>query len=275
LCPGVCASDISLDDYRQQIRRLILFFDGRKDKVATELEREMKRLARQKEYEEAAYVRDRFLALAHLKDISLIRGAFEEKTMAHRSAIPHRIEAFDVSNIFGQHAVGAMVVFIDGQPAKSEYKRFKIRTVKGISDTGALIEILRRRFQHSALVTCNWPLATRQTSGDSRVASREIWPLPNLIVIDGGKAQLNAGVKVLTELGWPIPILAVAKGRERKKADQYYYGPGRFQDERLLRQIRDEAHRFAINYYRTLHRKQIGKGLGKGRTLLNKINAVT
>lgn len=249
LCPGVCAGDITIDEYRKQVRRLVYFFDGRKDKVIADLEREMKRLSREKRFEEAARLRDRYMALYHLRDISIVRGAFEEKTMAERGSIPHRIEAYDVSNIFGKYAVGAMVVFIDGQPAGDQYKRFKIRSVSGISDVGALVEVLRRRMQHSNLADGG------QLSADSR--KQDLWALPNLIIIDGGKPQLNAVIKVLTEFGAQIPVLAVAKGRARKRADQYYYGPGRFSDERLLRRVRDEAHRFAISYYRMLHRKGI------------------
>lgn len=241
LCPGVCAGAMSVDDYRKRVRQLIYFFEGRKEKVIRELEREMKRLSGEHRYEEAARVRDSWEALYHLKDISLIAGAFEEKTMARRGAVPHRIEAYDVSNIFGNFAVGAMVVFTDGEPDKNEYKRFKINTVPGISDVGALVEVLRRRMEHSHL--------------SKATDSREPWTLPDLIIIDGGKGQLNAAVKVLTEFGAQIPILAVAKGRERKRADQYYYGPGGFGNENLIRRVRDEAHRFAISYYRTLHRK--------------------
>jgi excinuclease ABC subunit C len=249
LCPGICAGEISVEEYRRRIRQLIYFFDGRKDKVITELEREMKRLSKNQQYEAAARLRNSWEALYHLKNISLMRGAFEEKTMGQRGAVPHRIEAFDVSNIFGNYAVGAMIVFTDGQPDKNEYKRFRIKTVKGISDVGALVEVLRRRMQHSNLAY------SRPPSADSH--EQDVWTLPNLIMIDGGKGQLNAAVKVLTEFGAQIPLLAVAKGRERKRADQYYYGSGRFHDERLVRRVRDEAHRFAINYYRILHRKAL------------------
>ncbi len=250
LCPGICAGDISRQGYRKQVRRLTYFFDGRKDKVIAELEREMKHLSRNKKFEEAVRIRDRYLSLCHLKDISLMRGAFEERTIAERSLVPHRIEAYDVSSIFGKYAVGAMVVFVDGQPVGSEYKRFKIRSVTGISDVSALVEVLRRRFGHSVFANKTGPLSAK-----TRPFDKKEWPLPNLIILDGGKPQLNAAIKVLTEFGAQIPVLAVAKGRERRRADQYYYGLDRFDDERLLRQIRDEAHRFAISYYRTLHRK--------------------
>jgi excinuclease ABC subunit C len=250
LCPGPCAGAIELTEYKKRIRHLVLFLQGKKRAVIKELLREMKRASREKRYEEAAKLRDQLVDLEHLRDISLLR-AFEEKAMPQLGGVPHRIEAYDVSNILGNFAVGAMVVFRDGEPDKNEYRKFKIKTVPGISDVGSLLEILRRRLSHSR------PEFTQERRKGEGQSGFELWPLPNLIVIDGGKAQLNAAVKALTEYGLQTPVLAVAKGPSRKKADEYWYGPRVLRNENLLRRVRDEAHRFAINYHRSLHRKSL------------------
>jgi excinuclease ABC subunit C len=250
LCPGPCAGAIDLAQYKKQIRHLILFLQGKKHAVIKELLREMKRASREKRYEEAAKLRDQLADLEHLRDISLLR-AFEEKSMPQVGGVPHRIEAYDVSNIFGKFAVGVMVTFRDGEPDKDHYRKFKVRTVPGISDVGSLLEILRRRLSHSR------PEFTQEHRKGERESELKLWPLPNLIVIDGGKAQLNAAVKALTEYGLQTPVLAVAKGPSRKKADEYWYGPRVLRNENLLRRVRDEAHRFAINYHRSLHRKSL------------------
>lgn len=248
LCPGPCAGTIDLAEYKKRIRHLILFLRGKKREVMKELGREMKRASREKRYEEAAKLRDQLADLEHLRDISLLR-AFEERVMPQVGGVPHRIEAYDVSNISGEYAVGVMVTFKDGEPDKGEYRKFKIKTVRGISDVGALLEILRRRLSHSR------PEFAPQHKKGSESTDLELWSLPNLILIDGGKAQLNVAVKALTEYGLQTPVLAVAKGPARKGAFEYWYGPRVLRDQNLIRKVRDEAHRFAIQYYRQLHRR--------------------
>jgi excinuclease ABC subunit C len=152
---------------------------------------------------------------------------------------PHRIEAFDISNIQGQEAVGSMAVWEAGTTKKADYKRFKIRTVPGADDVAMLAEVLRRRYGK---------------------ALEEGQPLPDLILLDGGRGQLNAGVRVLEELGLDyLPIVALAK-----RAEEVYH-PGSPQPLVLdlaspalqtLQRIRDEAHRFAIAYHRKLRHKR-------------------
>lgn len=248
LCPGPCAVAIDLPEYKKRVRHLVFFLQGKKRKVMSEISREMKRASREKRYEEAAKLRDQLADLEHLRDISLLR-AFEERVMPQVGGVPHRIEAYDVSNISGEYAVGVMVTFKDGEPDKGEYRKFKIKTVRGISDVGALLEILRRRLSHSR------PEFAPQHKKGSESTDLELWSLPNLILIDGGKAQLNVAVKALTEYGLQTPVLAVAKGPARKGAFEYWYGPRVLRDQNLIRKVRDEAHRFAIQYYRQLHRR--------------------
>ncbi|MFO7247039.1 MAG: excinuclease ABC subunit UvrC [Thermaerobacter sp.] len=152
--------------------------------------------------------------------------------------LPSRIECFDISNFQGRQAVGSMVVFQDGAPRKSDYRRFKIRTVQGANDFAMMQEVLYRRFR-------------RGQEEDPRFAQ-----LPDLIVIDGGKGQLNAALEVLRALNLDhIPTIALAKRLEE------VYLPGRPDPLRLpdhspglllLRRVRDEAHRFAVTYHRKL-----------------------
>lgn len=155
---------------------------------------------------------------------------------------PLRLEAYDVSNIQGAWATGSMVVFQGSKPKKSDYRRFRIKTVVGANDVAMLREIIKRRLKH-----------------------RE-WPYPNLILIDGGKTQLNAAVstfKLFTISHRPLAILALAK-RENELYTEYSHRGLKLKGLPLFlrlffQALRDEAHRFAIAYYRKLHAKQFRK----------------
>ncbi|GEN85555.1 excinuclease ABC subunit UvrC [Oceanobacillus sp. FSL W8-0428] len=158
--------------------------------------------------------------------------------------IPHRIEAFDNSNIQGADPVSAMIVFEDGKPNKKEYRKYKIRDVKGPDDYDTMREVIRRRY--------------------SRVLREEL-PLPDLIIVDGGKGQMSAATDVLeNELGLSIPLAGLAKD-DRHKTSELLYGdppeviPLQRQSQAfyLVQRIQDEVHRFAI----TFHRQLRGKGL--------------
>lgn len=146
--------------------------------------------------------------------------------------LPLRVEAYDVSNIQGINPVGSMIVFANGLAKKSDYRKFKIRTVKGANDPAMMAEILTRRFKN------------------------ENWPLPDLVILDGGKPQLGAGLKVFKTQKIKVPLLALAKRLEE------IYLPSRSkpltltQDSaalHLLQNIRDEAHRFAVGFFRQKH----------------------
>jgi excinuclease ABC subunit C len=146
--------------------------------------------------------------------------------------VPERIEGYDVSNIMGEGATASQVCFVNGKPFKRDYRHYKIQ-MKGIDDYAMIEEVLRRRFQH-----------------------REI--LPDLILIDGGKGHLNVALKTLQDLGLNIPVVALAK-----KEEEVFSRMGRVSDlsKNLLIRIRDEAHRFAIKYHRTLRRKKLKKSV--------------
>lgn len=152
---------------------------------------------------------------------------------------PRRIECFDNSNFQGAFPVSAMVCFIDGKPAKSEYRHFKVRTVEGPNDFDTMKEVITRRY--------------------TRVLEEE-WPLPDLIVVDGGKGQLSMAVDALLALGiyGKVPIMGIAKRLEElyKPGDEIpLYIDKKSETLKIIQQLRDEAHRFGITHHRKLRDK--------------------
>lgn len=168
---------------------------------------------------------------------------------------PRRIEAFDNSNIQGADPVSAMVVFIDGRPEKNEYRKYKIRTVEGPDDYDTMREVIRRRYKRVLL---------------------EKLPLPDLIIVDGGKGQMSAAKEVLEdELGLSIPLCGLVKDDKHKTGELLYGDPPevvplerRSNEFYLVQRIQEEVHRFAI----TFHRQLRGKGLIQSE--LDKISGV-
>jgi excinuclease ABC subunit C len=160
-------------------------------------------------------------------------------------AVPGRIEGYDISNIQGTDAVGSMVVFEGGKPRNSDYRRFKIKTVEGANDFAMMKEMLRRRFQRAV----------------STEADNSSWAvLPDLIIIDGGKGQLNAALEVMREL--KLDNLAIA-GLAKENEELFLPGqsqpvvlPNSSNALKMLQRLRDEAHRFAISYFQKVHKKR-------------------
>lgn len=152
---------------------------------------------------------------------------------------PHRIEGFDISNIGGQEAVGSLVVFEDGLPQKQDYRKYKIKTVKGPDDVASLREVIRRRYIR---------------------LMQEKKTLPDLIFVDGGKGQLNAAKKSLSDLGIKnIPVVSLAKKEEITYTSSQRQGMRLERTSpvlKLLQHIRDEAHRFALSYHRVRRKKR-------------------
>ncbi len=169
-------------------------------------------------------------------------GAVEKLGNAMNIPAPIRIEAFDNSNIMGTNPVSAMVVFIDGRPAKNEYRKYKIKTVQGPDDYASMREVIYRRY--------------------SRVL-KEGLPFPELILIDGGKGQVDVAKDVLAnQLGVDIPVAGLAKN-DKHKTSELLFGPNlevvplerNSQEFFLLQRIQDEVHRFAITFHRQLRSK--------------------
>lgn len=234
-CPGVCIGVADKRSYQKTIRDLIKFFEGKKDALLKDFEKQMKQAAREERFEEAAAYRNKIFFLEHIQDVAILKRENEavDKILEGETGVNifGRIEGYDVSNISGTSTVSSMVVFEHGAPAKSEYRKFRIRSVRGSDDLASLRETLIRRFRNK-------------------------WKHPDIILIDGGKGQVNIATNVLRELDIAIPVIGMAKGPTRKKTElvcddnnlelcklceQYL---------NLFIQVRDEAHRFAITYHR-------------------------
>ena len=157
---------------------------------------------------------------------------------------PRRIEAFDISHLGGTNTVASLVCFIDGKPRKSEYRKFKVKTIDGIDDFASMREIVYRRYKR---------------------VKKEGTGLPDLILIDGGKGQLSMAVSALRELGLDyLPIIGLAKRLEEvfipgnsDPQSIHKQSPGLI----LLRRIRDEAHRFAISFQKQQRKASISKSV--------------
>lgn len=232
-----------------------------------------------------------------LSDSQKTQMALEELQEAlNLVAPPQRIECYDISNTQGTNSVGAMVVFEAGRPKNSEYRRFKIKTVEGANDFASHQEVLRRRFRKAAgqqeaeleaessaaLAGVGQKAPSEQTSANGQERSeshaqnerlQHDWALPDLVIIDGGKGQLNAALEVMNELRLDIPIIGVAKeeGSHTKLATaEEIYIPGSSepvilprssQGLYLLQRMRDEAHRFSITYHRKLRSEKTFKSV--------------
>lgn len=227
LCPGVCTGEISKEEYKRGIKNLTLFFEGRKNDVIRNLEKEMKRFAKLREFEKASSIKRQLFALGHIQDISLIK---EEPTSA--SPASFRIESYDIAHMGGKEMTGVMVVVEDGKAKKPDYRKFKIRSVGGADDTGALTEVLTRRLGHYE------------------------WPLPQLIVVDGGVAQVNAAKRVLEKKGFSIDIVAVTKDEHHKPRELIGKKGYLEKREKEILLSNAEAHRFAIAYHKRLRQKR-------------------
>ncbi len=235
LCLAPCVA--SSPEVKKQIGYLKDFLSGKKQKIIRSLSKEMKELSRMKKYEAAAIIRDKLFALEHLNRYPIgLKDSFDD---FRSGSIFARIEAYDISNIGGDFAVGAMTVVTLGKIEKNEYKKFKIKSVNGANDIAMMQEVIRRRFSNN-------------------------WLQPNLLVIDGGATHLKAVNSVLSELKISIPTISIAKGPDRDKDEFHYTTPeiGQYflknpELKNFCLIARDEAHRFSQSYYRKLHRRSL------------------
>jgi excinuclease ABC subunit C len=253
-CTAPCNFRVTKDDYRKQIRALRLVMEGKKDRLLREMEAEMKAAAAATRFEKAARLRDEIEALKKLE----LRGDVDKDVQPHVFAIdpkkglaglrkvlglpqtPRTIEGVDIAHLGGQDTVASLVSFIDGLPFKPGYRRYKIKTVEGVDDFASVREVVSRRF--------------RRLSDEDGV-------FPDILMIDGGKGQLNAAVQAFRMLGVEPPTLISLAKREEE-----IYRPGEAEPIRLsrhsaalrlLQYVRDEAHRFAQHYHHLLRRKKL------------------
>lgn len=257
LCVAPCIGEVTHDEYRRIIDEICLFLEGKSRQLIDVLETRMKEAARHQEFEKAAEIRDNIDAVKKVlstrkTEIPLFRRRLDEaesemrelKVALKMEAFPRVIEAFDISNIMGKQSVGSMVYFENGYPNKNHYRRFKIKTVEGINDFAMMQEVVRRRY--SRLV-------------------EERKPLPDLILIDGGKGQLSAALGILWELGLQNrAVVGLAKRYEElflPHRSEPVVLPRTSRALKLVQRVRDEAHRFAIAYHKLLRQKRIKESI--------------
>lgn len=271
-CPGACIGLIGIDEYQASIQQLALFLKGKKKDVVRTLELQMQLAAENEQYEQAATLRDRIqqikevteqhvrlkpeLNLPRLKESLRAEGLIQLRRFLStymnypKSYALTRIEGYDVSNIQGTNATVAQVTFLNGQPAKEQYRLFNIRLLDTPNDFAMLQEALQRRQNHQE------------------------WGIPNLLIIDGGKGQLRAALRVWQ---WSVPVISIAKkpdrlifpilppdaavdpnnGRRLLTALRYQELklPADHPTLNLAQQIRDEAHRFSKAQHTRLRQK--------------------
>ena len=226
LCPRVCTGEVSKKEYGRTVQNLKYFFEGKKGQLLKNLEREMKILAKSLEFEKAAQVRKTIFAINHIQDVSLIKREQKVSDIGSLTKSTFRIEAYDIAHMGGKDTTGVMVVVEDGELSKAEYRKFKIKSYKGSNDVAGLKEILKRRLKHSE------------------------WSMPNLIVVDGSTAQLNATTAIVGN----ISVVAVVKN-DAHKAERLIGNElmaKKYEREILL--ANSEAHRFVIAYHKKLRK---------------------
>ena len=253
-CTAPCGAKIDKHEYKKIVTDLVKFLRSKRSIILRQLRKQMAEASEAFKYEKAAMFRDRIRLIERLDQ----RGTPDENVQPEVFAAdptealiklrellqkpePVRIiEGIDVANISGKEAVGSLVKFIDGKPFKSGYRRFKIKTVKGIDDYAMIAEVVKRRYKYA-------------------LRGEELWP--DLILIDGGLGHLRAAEKALREMKAPdITIASIAKREE----DIYLQGKSKplklsanSPARKLLQYVRDEAHRFAQHYHHILRGKKM------------------
>jgi len=255
LCQGHGQKFISSKDYQANIKGLVAFLSGKKEEVVADLTRRMKFLSKAHEFEKAAQIRDSLNALNRLRfehvieekrELRLDKALLGLQKALSLESIPARIECYDISNIFGRAAVGSMVVFENGIPAKNDYRRFEIKTVKRIDDFAMHQEVAKRRF------------GKIENTKDASFAK-----VPDLVIIDGGKGQISSVMEIVGQYKLRTKFVGLAKRLEElvvmNEAGEFEIVNLVPDSEAyfLVQRIRDEAHRFAITYHRNLRSKEL------------------
>jgi len=266
-CTAPCIGNVLREQYLLQVQAACEFLSGQGEEFEKQLEDEMKKAAAALDFEKAASLRDaledlrrtmkkteKFERLPYTLPLAIDpeRDLEELATVLGLSAPPGRIEGFDISNISGTFAVASMVSFRAGRPDRSNYRRFRMKTVTGQDDFACMAETIHRRY-------------SRLLKESTEAQQDRSLNLPSLILIDGGKGQLNAAVAELTKLGiTDVPIIGLAKEFEEiyrpDEADpiRLDHNTGAL---KLLQRVRDESHRFANTYNAKLRLKKISESL--------------
>ncbi|MBR2841198.1 GIY-YIG nuclease family protein [Candidatus Saccharibacteria bacterium] len=250
LTPGIEVGRTTTKDYKRNLRKLIRYLEGDREKLLRDLEKVMRKEAAAKNYELAAEARDQLRGLQELRkkivfsdkeflDISSDQALKQLQELLGLEKPPRRIEGYDISHQSGSDTVGSMVVFINGTAARSEYRKFKIRTSTN-DDLKSMREIITRRLKHPE------------------------WEYPDLIILDGGMTQVKAVLPLLEP--YNIPVIGRDKSGDHSKSakvklviPEYLELPPSSHIARLIARVDEESHRFAVNYHTLLKRKNMLK----------------
>ena len=253
-CSAPCLGQVTREDYRMRFEEACAFLEGKRPEVLGEVETRMKDAAAKGDFEAAARWRDTLFALKdmtkahfvrrspHLREEEARRGLAELADALGLAAPPRIIECVDISNLFGTHNVASLVVARDGLPDGRYYRHFKIRSFAGADDPRAMAEVVRRRYGPDSTLLATSPRA-------------------DLYICDGGETQLRAARAAFAELGvTDIPTVGLAKRQEEVVLDDgrpNVFLPRDSQALMVITRLRDEAHRFAITYHRSLRERTI------------------
>lgn len=262
-CPSVFHSPILEKEYKGNIKNVVRILEGKSRVIIKELEKKRDRASKDEQYEKAKIVQKKIAALSiitqqfhrpfeyhvnpnlrsdlRVHEIEELRMILQDNGLS--TEFLGKIECYDISNISGKMATGSLVVFLNGEKTSHLYRRFKIRK-DGIPNDFAMIkEVIRRRIKHNE------------------------WPIPNLIIVDGGKGQVSSAKEVLSEYNVPTPLIGLAKRDEtivipfsnpnEGLGFKEVLLPKNTKALHLIMRIRDEAHRFAVTYHRLLRSKAI------------------
>jgi excinuclease ABC subunit C len=262
LCPCIPVMPENLEGYKKNLIHIRSFLNGKKQTLQRDLKKEQAQFIKSEEFEEAAAVQRKIESIERLTSEHYSPFQYAEKPDFYFERIKNevdslvqilseydprvtkleRIECYDISNIQGKQATGSMVVLVNGDVSKKDYRRFKIKTKSTPDDFFMMNEMLTRRLKND-------------------------WPFPDLFVIDGGKGQVSAAMGALKNAGVDIPLIGLAKREEIIVLPIPMYGnkydfeeiklPKETPGINMLRRIRDEAHRFAITYHRLLRKKNM------------------
>ena len=278
-CSAPCVGRVSPEAYRARFDEACAFLRGERPSVIEEVKDQMQAAAETHGYEKAAALRDTWMALREMVKqrvrvvatpgmhaADALAGLRELQSLIGLPGLPTLIEGFDISNLFGTYSVASMVAASDGLPDRRLYRRFRIRTVEGSDDPRSMAEVIGRRY------------ARQRDDGK---------PLPGLILIDGGVTQLRASREALAALGLShVPSVGLAKEREEIVLDDGrppLLLPRDSDALRVLTRLRDEAHRFAVDYHRRLRNRLIresaldeipGIGPAKKTALLSRFGSI-
>jgi len=257
-CTAPCNLRVTREEYRAQIKSLIHVLEGRKKKLIRKMRKEMQDASKELLFEKAARIRDEILSLEKLEDrgdknrdvqpgafpIDPKKGLTGLRKILGLATTPRTIEGIDIAHLGGTETVASLVRFLDGLPFKQGYRKFRIKSVQGIDDYASIREVVFRRFKKQR-------------------DSEEIFP--DVILIDGGKGQLNAALDAFKLLGIEPPcLISLAKKDEEifRLGDSEPIRLGRHSSAlRLLQYVRDEAHRFAQHYHHVLRHKKLENDL--------------